>query len=160
MEIAGPEMIKQVATSLLEAMRVPIERFTFKTTFRKLEGGERFNDISTCKVIHPIPTIAYRIDRRGKSVCYSGDTSYCEGVVNLAKGCDLLIHEAVVTAPSKAHATPAEAARVASKAHAKRLVLFHWPAEFEGREEVLTALAKAEYDGEVIVSKDFLSIEL
>jgi ribonuclease Z len=67
----------------------------------------------------------------GRSIAYCTDTSYCAGAVELAAGCDLLMHEATFAAADAAiadasgHSTAATAARVAGEAGARRLVLTH-----------------------------------
>jgi ribonuclease Z len=69
--------------------------------------------------------------QRGRSVAYCSDTSYCSAAVELARGCDVLIHEAtfassdVDVAEASAHSTAADAARVACEARVGRLVLTH-----------------------------------
>jgi ribonuclease Z len=82
--------------------------------------------------IHSVPSIGLRIeDRRGGGVCaYSGDTAYAEAIVELARGADLLVHEAGTEA--KMHTLPTEAARVALSAGAPRLVLVHIPPGLDG----------------------------
>jgi len=41
------------------------------------------------------PAFAYRFDTPGRSIVISGDTRYSDTLVALAKGADLLIHEAI-----------------------------------------------------------------
>ncbi|MEM0438303.1 MAG: ribonuclease Z [Candidatus Micrarchaeia archaeon] len=68
---------------------------------------------------------------RGRRIVYSGDTVYSEGTIIEAEGADLLIHDATFTeqhrkdADMKMHATALDAARVASAAKCKRLILTH-----------------------------------
>ncbi|MCX8194723.1 MAG: ribonuclease Z [Candidatus Micrarchaeota archaeon] len=69
--------------------------------------------------------------QKGKKICYTGDTLPCENTVLAAKGADLLIHEATFGEDKKEeaeeswHSTARQAAQVAKKAKAKRLVLTH-----------------------------------
>lgn len=69
--------------------------------------------------------------RPGRSVAYCLDTKPCEGVIRLARGADLLIHEATFDqsyreeANAWGHSTAADAAQAAKEAGAKRLVLTH-----------------------------------
>lgn len=68
---------------------------------------------------------------RGRSFTYCSDTSYCRSAVELALGCDVLVHEAtfasfdVGVADLSGHSTAATAARVAAEAGAEQLVLTH-----------------------------------
>lgn len=70
--------------------------------------------------------------RPGQRVAYVADTRPCDNAVLLARGADLLIHEATFAgdladeARKKKHCTVLEAAETAVKAQAKRLVLTHF----------------------------------
>jgi ribonuclease Z len=106
--------------------------------------------VTAIQVAHePVtPAFAYRFDYRGRSVVVSGDTRKHPPLAEAAKGADVLIHEvqsaAMQTQLSQAlagmgnarmssliadtltyHATPQEAAELATAAGAKRLVLYH-----------------------------------
>ena len=77
----------------------------------------------------------------GRRVAYCTDTIYCEGAVALARGADLLIHEATYAqrdeelAHRAMHSTAAMAARVAAEAGVGRLILTHIsPRYFAGRD--------------------------
>lgn len=69
---------------------------------------------------------------RGRRITYSSDTAYSESVVRLARGADLLIHEATFAEANSDHAikykhsTAADAARAAREAGAKKLILTHF----------------------------------
>ncbi len=69
--------------------------------------------------------------RKGRKIVFSGDTAYCENLVHLSKGADLLIHEATFSqqeediAKRNFHSTTIIAAKVAKKAQVKQLILTH-----------------------------------
>lgn len=67
--------------------------------------------------------------RSGGSVAYSSDTEYAESIVRLARGAEILVHEA--TGGFSGHSSLEDAARVAAEAEAERLVLVHLPPEAE-----------------------------
>lgn len=79
-------------------------------------------------VVHPVPTVGLRVEAGGAVVAYSCDTEPCPTVVALARGADLLVHEATGHLPG-VHSSATEAAGVAAEAGAKRLVLIHLPPE-------------------------------
>ena len=77
---------------------------------------------------HGIPAFGLRVQAGGRALAYSGDSAYCEGLVELAEGADLLLCEAGASEhpPTGAvHCTPEDAARIAREAGAQRLVLTH-----------------------------------
>ncbi len=61
-------------------------------------NGITFNrsdpDLSIRPGKHPVEEYTYRISCSGKSVFYSGDTSYTEEAIENGRNCDLFIHEA------------------------------------------------------------------
>ncbi len=73
---------------------------------------------------HAVPCIGLRVETSdGKVLAYSSDTEPSAAITRLAEGADLLVHEATGKGPG--HTGPADAARVALEAGAKRLVLVH-----------------------------------
>ena len=69
--------------------------------------------------------------RPGRRIAYCTDTRPCRAAAELARGADVLVHEAtygddmVAEAGTRGHSTAAEAARVSREAAARRLVLTH-----------------------------------
>lgn len=67
----------------------------------------------------------------GRALAYCTDTVYCPAAVELGREADLLIHEATFAssdaelARQSMHSTASDAARVASEARARRLVITH-----------------------------------
>src|SRR4051812_28266102 len=95
----------------------------------------------TCAIVdHPlIPlALAYRFDCPDRSMVFSGDTHRSDALIRLARGADVLVHEALYLplapgAPGSAlrkhivesHTSVEEVGRVASEAGVKTLVLSH-----------------------------------
>ncbi len=87
----------------------------------------------------------------GRAVALCGDTRPCDAAVELARDVDLLVHEATFgerrrdMAAARGHSTAAEAAAVARRAGARRLVLTHFSARYQegGAETVADLLAEA-----------------
>jgi ribonuclease Z len=123
--------------------------------------------ISAEDTIHSVPTVALRIETaEGRSATYSSDTAFCEAVVDLARGSDVLIHEATYLAGEEAsanrqgHSTSAQAAQAAVAAGAKRLVLVHFTPRGPGDLDRLQEGAAAVYAGPIDVPSDGARIEL
>ncbi|HEV8659252.1 MAG TPA: ribonuclease Z [Thermoanaerobaculia bacterium] len=75
--------------------------------------------------------------RRGRRIAYCTDTRPARASVELARGADLLIHEATYgsdvadEARKRGHSTASEAAEVAREAGAVRLILTHFSPRYE-----------------------------
>lgn len=79
---------------------------------------------------HSVPSVGLKvIAERGGVMVYSGDTSYDPSIARLARGADLLVHEA--TDEACMHSLVEDATRVANEAGVERLVLVHLPPGFE-----------------------------
>lgn len=114
--------------------------------------------VSATSTEHFVPTLALRFHSNvsGKSVAYSSDTDVSESVVALARGADLLIHEATtIDQPSKGHSSARQAGEQAQRAGVKNLVLVHLPPNGNIK-EIHAAAAKA-FDGKIFVGRDFAS---
>jgi ribonuclease Z len=108
-------------------------------------------------------------DLAGRSVVYCTDTIYCRSAVELARGADLLVHEATFSTPDEhlarrsLHSTAAMAARVALEAGVRRLVITHFsPRYFPGNEtEPGDLLREArEVFPATEMAHDFLTVEV
>lgn len=108
------------------------------------EGAEVWESeewrITAAPGIHSVPVIGIRAEHvpSGTVVAYSSDTERAEPIVRLARGADLLVHEA--TGAMRGHISAADAAAVAREAGAKRLVMIHIPPGF-GADEIAAAQA-------------------
>ena len=76
---------------------------------------------------HSVPVLGIRVEstRGGGTVAYSADTGPADAIGRLARGADILVHEA--GGPYKGHTTAADAARIARDAEVGRLLLVHLP---------------------------------
>jgi ribonuclease Z len=103
--------------------------------------------------------------RRGRSVVYTGDTRPTLGVVEAARGADLLVHDSTFgeeerdRAVETGHSTAAQAAEVAREAGVRRLVLTHISPRYNRDAPELLAEAKAVFP-ESIVARDGLTIDV
>jgi ribonuclease BN (tRNA processing enzyme) len=130
----------------------------------------------------PYRSVSYRIDARGRSFVFSGDTGYSAGLVSLAKGAEILVCEAIdVVAMRKAfdgmvargmyadnpegvwkhivdtHTPIEDAGRMAAEAGVRTLVLTHLvPGALDPAlsDETYVSPARKTFRGNVVVGRD------
>jgi ribonuclease Z len=153
--------IREAAPDPLPAKGVEIDA-------KEIEEGEIYNDgsaqVSAFLVDHGTvkPAFGYRVDFAGHSVVISGDTKFCQNLVNFAKGADCLIHAAWsagsknTTPPSQRSIASAEdAGRVFAIVKPKLGVIYHYK-----EEEGLLDAARKEYQGPLIMGMDLMTINV
>jgi ribonuclease BN (tRNA processing enzyme) len=145
--------------------------------------------VTAALVNHPpvVPALAYRFDFPDRSIVFSGDTTPMESVAQLAKGADVLVHEAMYVAAMRqeaaaatsrtvggsaiagdrdklwahlmrAHSPVEEVARIAAEAGVKTLVLSHLVPITGISDEQWKAAVAPHFKGEVIVARDLMVI--
>jgi ribonuclease Z len=103
--------------------------------------------------------------RPGRTVVYSGDTRPHRGVIEAARGADLLVHEATFSEEERAraidtgHSTARDAAWVAREAGVRRLVLTHISARYSREAPELLAEAKSVFPG-AVVARDGMIVDV
>jgi ribonuclease BN (tRNA processing enzyme) len=125
-----------------------------------------------------VPAFGYRFDSRDRSIVISGDTTVSDNLIQLAKGADVLVHEALyvpgvdrlVAGVENAttlkqsimshHTTAEDAGRVAQAAGVKTLVLSHFvPADDPAvTDQMWSDAARTHFRGTVVVGKDLMEV--
>jgi ribonuclease BN (tRNA processing enzyme) len=111
--------------------------------------------VTVALMAHPVETWGMRVEHDGKVLAYSGDTGPCAGLVEAARGADVLLCEATwphVTEwwdepPTGIHLSGRQAGEHAAAAGVGRLLITHVPAWFDAQE--LLAEAKEAFGGPV-----------
>jgi ribonuclease Z len=111
--------------------------------------------------------LGYRLDAPDGSVCYAGDSGATDTIVELARGCDVLIHMNHYfsgTAPSAAYRAACgnhvDNALTAKKAGVKTLVLTHVLGQIDQprvREQIVHEIQKV-FDGKVVWGEDLMQV--
>ena len=124
------------------------------------------------------PGAGYRFDTSDRSIVISGDTAPSDNLIQLAKGADVLVHEAMylpaidrlaARVPNAtrlkehilaSHTAAEDAGRVAQAAGVKHLVLSHLiPADDPTvTDEMWMSAARVHFGGRITVGKDLLEI--
>lgn len=141
------------------------------------ENGLR---VSTALVDHPPFEVAlgYRFDSDEGSVVFSGDTRFSPRLIELARGADVLVHEAIYPEALAAqvegsqaqtliehlrscHTTAADAGRVAQEAGVGTLVLSHLvPGSDVVSDEMWREAVASTFDGRIVIAHDLQEVEL
>ncbi len=113
------------------------------------------------KVKHISMSRGYRFtNEKGKSVAFSGDTDYCEGMIHLGKEADLMILECAWPDEEKTegHLGPSLAGKLAMEANCKKLCLTHFypPCDLQNIRKTVEEV----YQGELILARDLMQFEL
>ena len=192
----GPPPLKQMTEDLLRAYEATIDFWAEDFKVKPLAPPE-VNEVSAPGIVmrdenvkisaaivqHPPvrPALAYRFDFQDRSIVFSGDTAPTEAVAGLAKGADVLVHEAMYVpgleayihdriakgtpirfddfmAHMKADHTPVEdVGRIAKEAGVKTLVLSHLVPATDGiQDETWRNLAAKEFKGKIVVARDLM----
>ena len=125
--VLGPKGIKSSMESLLKLLRTPP---SFNAEFEFIEDA-KYEFIQPFRAKHFVPDNGYRLEYKGKSIFYSGDTAYSKNVVKGAEDVDLLLHEMTYTDDKKReadfwkHSTFSSTLKVFEESHAKKLIPVH-----------------------------------
>lgn len=131
-----------------------------------------------------VPAVGYRIDYNGKSIVVSGDTKKVPAMVEMSKGVDLLIHEAINgpllqnilaglknSNPRQAgmledmmshHTTAIEVAEIAAEAGVKKVALTHLVPSIppmDGPEKAFIRGMSEIYSGPIVMGRDGMRID-
>ncbi|NUO09016.1 MAG: MBL fold metallo-hydrolase [Candidatus Brocadia sp.] len=162
--ITGPTGLKAFYEGLLLVFGETIKPKTFDLYFKEIDTGELAYDdwkIVVEPLLHSMHSIGFRIEsREGKTLAYSGDTDYCEGILRLANKVNILILECSFPDDQKVegHLTPQLGARIAKESRCDRLLLSHFYPACDSsikNNKCLSEELKNIYNGEIIFAEDF-----
>jgi ribonuclease Z len=147
------------------AMPYRIELHDIPTTERHLVLQAKGFRVLSTPVKHGAPSIGLRVEwsspREQGTIVYSSDTSPCPALLALARGADILIHEATflhgdaARAAAEGHSTGYQAGEMARQAGVKRLILCHFSAGLHDRVEELRQEAMQAFGGLVEIPEEF-----
>lgn len=165
--ITGPRGLKKLVSNLQNAYAdwlilpsniLEIKEFELGKSVQK--NYEKLSVIA-CPTNHTSHSLAYRFETKaGKSIVYSGDTGFCDDIVDLAQEADLLVLECSFPDDQavEGHLTPSLAGQIATMANVKRLLLTHFYPEC--LETDIESQCRKTFQGELILGSDLLSIQI
>jgi ribonuclease BN (tRNA processing enzyme) len=162
--IMGPPGLLQWYDDLKRVHGQWIEPERYKINWIETAGGKYlFNGFSvqSAPVLHSTASIAIRIeDASGKAFVYSGDTDYCEGIIDISANADKVLLECSCAEGHKVegHLTPSLAGRIARESGCKSLMLTHFYPACDSHD--LIGPLRREYDGPCELARDLLTFTL
>lgn len=194
-DVYGPEGVDELLDGFFQSQRFDIETRMAdegRPDLRKLVSGHVIHQgpvferdgirVSALRNKHPPITesYAYRFELGGKTVVFSGDTTYFPPLAEFARGADILVHEVAYEPALRAlasrnpngatlidhlrasHTMAEDVGTIAATAGVKTLVLNHFvPADDRTlTPDVWRAAVRTTFSGEIIVGRDLLTIPL
>ena len=167
LQVYGPPAMTDWLTGVRD-IAYPYLKSRIKIEFNILKSGDSFSigdiRIRCTHATHgSMDAFSYRLECDGKSLVYTGDTSHCESVTDLAKGADVLIHECNWLDgehPEGMHTSPSELAVITKETRVKKVILVHLSPEVVAKEGEVISIVKGTSEAEVILGKDLFSFNL
>ncbi len=117
--------------------------------------------LKSSPVRHNVINVAFRIESdEGGSLVYSGDSGYCQELVELARGAQVLLMDSSFPEGEGTdnHLTPSQAGSIAQQAGSQKLILTHLYPQCDPH--ILKKQAASTFQGEVIVAEDGMKFVL
>ena len=158
LHIIGHERLKEYYEKcILSLMKKP----PFEVVFNVPERPVTLSAIEVKSFLtgHTPDSLAYRLRFRERTIVFTGDTSFSEGLIEFARGADLLVADSSYTEKTKkGHMSALECGRLARLAGVKALLLSHlYPV---APEEEFKKEAEQEFKGTVLVAGDLMVVDL
>lgn len=152
---------------------VPIEIMNSKMVYEDFNAGDSWNltddiKVKTTPLRHPDNATGYRLEYKGKSMCYITDTEHVPGspdenILALIEGADMVIYDSTYNDdefPSKigwGHSTWEEGVRLCKAANVKRLAIFHHDPDHEDQiMEEIEETARNTWEGAFVARENMV----
>lgn len=161
LHLIGPPGFREFFSGLMGLFGDWVLSDDYRIELEEMEVGRRAFagwEVSTRPLEHSVPSLAYRFTDGSTVAVVSGDTSYCDAIVEHASGADLLVLECSFpdSLEVEGHLTPRLASQVAREAGCKRLLITHM---YPGvTPENLAEACRLGFSGEVIPGRDLLKV--
>jgi ribonuclease BN (tRNA processing enzyme) len=162
--VIGPKGSKRLMKTIMKTFP-SFSRPPFRVIFK--EVGDRCFNLGETRIsprtmthVPDLHCVGYRIDYRGKALAYSGDSQYCDNLVQLCRNVDVAVLDCSFPAnkPGPAHLHAGECGQVAKEAGIGRLVLSHFypiAERYNVKEQ-----AGESFSGPIIVGRDRLTMKI
>ena len=161
--VAGPGF-RDFFDKLMLAFKHWLKPTEYKLNILEIdEGAYEFESlkVQVGKVKHIAMSRGYRFTNdKGISIALSGDTDYCEGMIELGRETDLMILECAWPDEEKTegHLGPTLAGKLAAEANCKKLCLTHFypPCDLGSIRQTVQEIFK----GELVLARDLMQFDL
>jgi ribonuclease BN (tRNA processing enzyme) len=112
---------------------------------------------------HSVPSLCYRLDTGDEAMAVSGDTEATNVVADLARGCQLLVHECpfpVHMGHIPDHTQASDVGTIAARAGVSAVLLTHLFEDVVGHEEEMEQAIRRNYSGRIIFGADLMTLRL
>ncbi|MBF0447417.1 MAG: MBL fold metallo-hydrolase [Magnetococcales bacterium] len=161
--IFGPAGFIDFFDRIVRPVAEPPSHFPFHILEARPSWEFQRMTVSTTATVHSdrFNSLAYRFDRDGKSIVFSGDCDVDARIVHLSHQADLLICDCSTLAEQKipGHLCAAEAGQIASQAQVKHLVPTHFY-PIAGPDHLRADECAQHYSGPITLAEDFLQLTL
>ncbi len=164
--VYGPKGVENFVREIARIHQLEIVDKFLKIRFKEIteEALETFS-VKAFEVKHQVlhknvDALALRFESDNKSVVFSGDTMKCEGIERAILNADIFIADCSISkdAPSGPHLRTNEIGEISSKQGIKKVILSHLlPRNYNKN---LVGEVKEEFNGEVVLGKDLMEIEV
>jgi ribonuclease BN (tRNA processing enzyme) len=178
--VYGPKGIREMTSNIMAAYQVdvderirglePAESSAYVVDVHEIIEGHIYQDehvqVDAFRVDHgSLDAYGYRFQTPNRTIVISGDTRPSQKLIEVAKGCDLLIHEVYSAVGLKrrpkewqkyhstVHTSSHELARIANKTKPGLVVMYHQLLWGRTEEELLSEVIEG-YSGEVVSGHD------
>lgn len=166
-------------------LSAPMVTEVFRDSRVTVRAVENAHFPERAKARMPYRSLAYRFDMADRSMVFSGDTAYSPGLIELARGADILVCETMTMATHRqfeatvargapntesvsrhvleTHSSTEEVGRMAAEAKVKTVVLYHLlPGSNSQRapiaDDVYVGEVRRFFEGEIIVGRDQMRV--
>jgi ribonuclease BN (tRNA processing enzyme) len=162
--LIGPDLREYILTLANLYTSGTVKNFE-NFAYKKVENEMEFDDfkVRAYKVNHlpDLQCFAYKFEIEGKTIVFSGDTNYSDGIIEAAKNADLLIADCGVPkgkGVTGSHMSSTEVGKLCKKDNVKKVILSHILPP--GYNADLVSETREEFDGEILLAKKLMEIEL
>jgi ribonuclease BN (tRNA processing enzyme) len=117
--------------------------------------------VFSAKTVHATDSVAYRFENGEKTIVFTGDADYDQGIIAFSQNADLLIADCSFpdSMKAKGHLSAKECGLVAKKAKVKKLLLSHlYPANTPDSDRV--GESGEVFAGDIVLAEDLMVIDI